>query len=149
VVAQVTGRLTALVTGERHDVLRRVRLAILTLTVIGAAVGAVVGAGLGPLLVRVVFGADVRIAARPCAAIGAASAAAIANLVMTLSLIARGRASAVLRSWVVASAAGAIVLAFGLQPVTEAVTVFAVAEAVAFVVMVIEEPRQPVQSGGR
>lgn len=149
VVAQVTGRLTALVAGERHDVLRRVRLAILTLTVIGAAVGAVVGAGLGPLLVRVVFGADVRIAARPCAAIGAASAAAIANLVMTLSLIARGRASAVLRSWVVASAAGAIVLAFGLQPVTEAVTVFAVAEAVAFVVMVVEEPRQPVQSGGR
>jgi O-antigen/teichoic acid export membrane protein len=145
VVAQVTGRLTGLVTSGRHDLLRRIRLAILVLTAACAAVGAVVGAGLGPWLVRGVFGADVRIGVHPCAIIGAASAVAIANLVTTLSLIARARAGAVLRSWLVASAAGAVVLVFGLSPVDEAVTVFAVAEAVAFAVMVVEEPRQPVQ----
>jgi hypothetical protein len=63
----------------------------------------------------------------------------MANLVMTLSLIARGRGGDVLRSWLVGSAIGAGFLAFGGGPETRTVTAFVVAEAAAFVAMLVAE----------
>jgi O-antigen/teichoic acid export membrane protein len=141
-VAQVTGRLTVLVSEGRHDVLRRIRRAITAGTLVTALAGGAVGGPVGPVLVRIVFGNDVRISGWSCAAIAFGSVFAISNLVMTLSLIARGRGGAVLRSWVVGSAVGALCLLVTAQSAERrTIAVFVVAEVAAFLAMLVDDVR--------
>jgi O-antigen/teichoic acid export membrane protein len=140
IVAQITGRLTAAVAARREDMLRRIRLGLLVGSCVTATVGAAVAAVIGPALVRAVFGSEVRVSAAAAAGVAVGTAFAIANLATTLVLIARGLSSAVLRSWLVAVAAGAACIAIpSLGLLTDTIVVFVVAEAAAFVLMMIRE----------
>jgi O-antigen/teichoic acid export membrane protein len=150
IVAQVTGRLTELVTAGETTVLRRLRLAVTAGALTGAAVAAVAGGLAGPWLVRLVFGGDVHVDAGVAAAVAAGSVLAIANLLLTLGLVARGLGNPVLRSWLVATAAGALWLttdAWDPLPIT--VAVFVTAEAAAFLAMLYAESRAASRSPAR
>lgn len=150
VVAQLTGWLTSLVVGG-HDR----RLARLRLRLIGAIVAGVVGAAafgyvVGPAAVRAVFGADVMLRGAATAVLAAGSTIALANLVTTLTLIARGRGGGVLRAWVAGTAAGAVVMTLGpMAALDRVVWAFAVAELMALVVMLVEDVRGAHSAGAQ
>ncbi len=141
-VSQLTGRLTALVVEGRWSALRRVRLLVVAASAAGVALGVGVGVLAGPLLVRLVFGADVRIGQLPAGLVGAGSALALANLVLGLLLLSQSHGGAVARAWVVASAVGAGVLVLlPLEPLTRTCWAFVAAETVAFTVLLVEGAR--------
>lgn len=153
VVAPVTTRLTTLVISGRQDTLRRVRLGIVAVTSLGTLSALALGAAAGPWLVRAVFGGDVRLDHLAAALIATGSTVAMANLVMTLSLVARGRSGAVLRCWVLGAITAAVALvvtgATSVRSLTGVVVAFVAAELVTFVVMVVEEPRGPTSAAVR
>jgi O-antigen/teichoic acid export membrane protein len=148
VVAQVTGRLTHLVATGRGDLLRRIRAGLVAAAVVTAGLGALLGLAVGPWLVRLVFGDAVHVEAETAAGVAAGSAFAVANLLTTLTLIARRRSGQVLRSWLAAAAVGLVALALApLHPTGDTVLAFAVAEAAAFALMVRAEASSPARPG--
>jgi O-antigen/teichoic acid export membrane protein len=119
---------------------------VVALTVGGALGAAVVGALLGPVLLPLVFGADVTLATSSTTVLAVASTVAMANLVVTLMLLALGRTGVLIRAWVVALVPGVVwfVAAPPLAgvPVLQCTCVaFLVVECAAFVVLVREEVR--------
>ncbi len=100
------------------------------------------GATAGPEMVRIVFGADVRLSHPVTALIAAGSALALANILTTVGLMARARGGAVMVCWTIACVAGAIPLLADGDALTGVVLAFVVAEAVAFAAMVVEDSRQ-------
>ncbi len=141
-VSQLTGRLTTLVVRGRRSALRRVRLAVVVSTAVGVLVAAVVGALTGPWLVRLVFGADVVIGQLPAALVAVGSALALANLVLAVMILAQDRSGTLARAWLAASAGGAVVLlTASIEPLTRTCWAFATVEALAFVVLLVEQVR--------
>jgi len=141
-VSQVTGRLTALVVQGRRDLLRRIRVLLVIGAVGSAALGAAIGAVAGPEMVRIIFGAEVRLSQPMAALIVAGSALAVANLLASVGLIAHARGGAVLGCWTIACVAGAIPLLVDGAALTRVVVAFVVAESVAFAAMVVDDSRQ-------
>ena len=109
-VSSLTGRLTGLLAGGRWASLRRVRRAVVTATVLLGAAGTAGGAWLGPPVMGLVFGADVRLVAVDAGLVALGSVVALANLVLTVGLLARDRSGAVLGSWLAAAPCGLLVL---------------------------------------
>jgi O-antigen/teichoic acid export membrane protein len=151
-VSQLTERLTVLVVRGRRDALRRFRLAVVGATLGTAVLGAGVGAWLGPPVMELVFGDGVRLPAELTLLIAVGTVFALANLVLTVSALARGRTAALVRGWVLAAVPGALV--FGLAPsaaLDRTTWTFAVVEAAAFCWLVLEDlrgaPRKPAGSG--
>jgi O-antigen/teichoic acid export membrane protein len=141
-VSQLTGRLTTLVVEHQHDSLRRVRLAILGSTggvvVIAAGLGAVVG----PWLLPIIFGAHVKIDWLPSMLVAVGSALALANLVITISIMAQSRSHAIARAWGLALLGGAVMFAVSWDaPLGRTCWTFLVSEALAFVALAVEELR--------
>ena len=145
-VAQLTIRVTSLVVGGRFDVLdaarRRLRLATVA-AVVGAAA---FGGWLGPPLLRLVFGSDVRLAAGLTAVVAVGCTLAVVNLVVMVGALARGRTTPVAHVWLVAVvAAGVAFVALSpLSPVSELQAVvwcFLAAETVALVGLSVVEQR--------
>jgi O-antigen/teichoic acid export membrane protein len=136
VVSQATGKLTSMVVAGRSAALRKVRLGIALLTVLGAGVAAAVGGLAGPGLVRVVFGPDVDLKPDLSLLIAVGSAVALGNLALTVLVMAHNRAGAAFRAWVPAAATAAVVLAFAGGSATQATSwAFVAAEAAAFVAL--------------
>jgi O-antigen/teichoic acid export membrane protein len=139
VVGQATGMLTSAVVAGRAAVLRKVRLGITVLTVLGAGVAAAVGGLAGPGLVRAVFGPDVDLEPDLSLLIAVGSAVALGNLALTVLMMAHNRAGAAVRAWVPAAALAAVVLAVAGGPATHATSwAFVTAEAIAFVALFVQ-----------
>ena len=115
-VAQLTGWLTRLVVAERDEELRRVRRGIVLLTVVGSA-GAAAGGRAGRAVAAAAGLRRATSRSRPSLTLllAVASTVAMANLVVTLLVIAHGRALALARWWAVALVPGVVwfVLAAG------------------------------------
>ncbi len=141
-VSQLTGRLTRLVIEGKLSVLRKVRLVV----VLGAT-GLVVAAGAfgavaGPPLLRVIFGSQVSLEWSLAMLVAIGSTLALANLVVTITIMAQSRSGAVARAWVLGSLAGALVFAaLAEPPLTRTCWTFVASEAVAFAALVVEEIR--------
>lgn len=133
--ASLTGRVTRLVVEGRRRELDRLRLALLAGTVALAAVAAGLGAGLGPWLVRSVFGDDIRLDATPAALLAAGSAVAIANLLLTIVVIAHGRPAFTASAWVAGSVLAAPTYAASLADLDRIALLFAAAETATFLVL--------------
>jgi O-antigen/teichoic acid export membrane protein len=141
-VAQLTARLTTLVVERRLDALGRIRSRLVLATVVLALVAAPVGAVVGPPVLPLVFGDDVRMAGRLTAVVASASTIAIAALITTLLLIAHGRTAGQVRAWLLAAVPGAAYFAVWPAPVLDRTCwAFLVVEAGAFAWMVLEHGR--------
>lgn len=141
-VAPLTGWLTTHVVAGRVAVLRRFRIVAVAVTVVGGVLAAVFGAVAGPLLLRLVFGDDVRLDARACAVVAAASLIAVANLVVAITAIAQDRSRVLVTVWAAAAvAAAAAVLWWPADSLYRVVWAFLVAELVAFVGLVVDDQR--------
>jgi O-antigen/teichoic acid export membrane protein len=139
-VPQLTGRLTMLVVQGRRMALRRIRLLLLTGTVLAVAAAAATASTIGPALLRIVFGPGVELGGQAILLVAVGSAFALANLAATIMLMARGRAGAVFRAWVAACLAGAVCFVLAdLSPLDRTCWAFAVAEAAALVFLVTAE----------
>ncbi len=110
VVAQLTGRLTTMVVSGQRAELRRVQLVVLVSAVAAAGVAALVGATIGPALIRLVFGDDVSLGAGTTVLVAVGSAIALANLVTTILVLALDRAGAVAAAWALGALAAAVAL---------------------------------------
>lgn len=142
-VAQITGRLTALLVGGHHGTLRKVRLAVVALGLLGVGAAALIGATMGPWLVRLIFGQDIVLTAGVATVVAVGSAVALANLVVTVTILAQNRTHAVARGWTVGLLGGAATFAatFALGPLDRTVWAFLAAECLAFAALLVEEIR--------
>lgn len=141
-VSQVTGRVTRMVVAGQVDQLRRVRRGVLLVTLVGSAGAAAVGALAGPPLLRLVFGGEVSLAWGNTLQLAVASTVAMANLVVTLVLLAQGRPLVLARSWLLALLPGAALVALAQwSPLDRTVSAFLVVELVALGLLVREEAR--------
>lgn len=136
-IGPATGALTTMVVQGRRRALGGIRLGILGLTVLIAAVAVPLGEWVGPALVRLVFGPDVVLSATVGALVALGSAVALGNLALMVMVMARNRTSIAVGSWALAVVAGGVVLLLvPLSGVGESVTTswaFVAAEAAAFV----------------
>jgi hypothetical protein len=136
--ARLTGSLTRLIIRGGWSTLRR--LTRLTVAVVGLAtpLGGVFGATVGPNLVHLVFGAEVSLPPELVGVVAAGSTVALGSLFYMLLLVAAGRSGSITLPW-----AAAVVVGLGWAmvgpstPLTRVTWAFAIAEVVAFVVMVI------------
>jgi O-antigen/teichoic acid export membrane protein len=147
-VAKLTGFLTMVyIRGTPADV-RRVRLTLVVATVVAVPAAGLIGAAAGPELVPLIFGHDVQFSAYLCALVATGSAFALANLVLTIMLMAQGRTGAIVRGWLVGVVAGGLVLAYsGDDALTRTSWAFLVAEGVAFAALSLEELRGSAGTG--
>ncbi len=107
-----------------------------------ALLAAPVGALIGPPVLPLVFGQDVRLSGGLCAVLASASTIAIATLVMTLLLLALGRTSGLVRAWLLGAVPGALFFGLWPAPVLERTCwAFLVVEVCAFAWMVLEQTR--------
>lgn len=141
-VSQLTGKLTSLVVRGRYEELRRVRTFMLVGTAASVVLAALLGAAAGPLVLRLVFGADVRLTAFTSMLVAIGSTLALASLVLTIVIIAQSRSAVLARAWVVGALAGIVVFVSGPgTPLEQTCWAFVAAEATAFVVLVVEDLR--------
>ena len=139
-LAPLTSLFTRLVVERRADRLRATRSLLLAAGAVSALLAVVLGWFLGPWLLRLVFGDDVRLAAWVCAVLAVASVLAMVNLVSTVMVMAHGRTSRLLGSWLLAVVPAAVWFPFAPGGALQATVVaFLVVEAVAAVLLVRAE----------
>jgi O-antigen/teichoic acid export membrane protein len=142
VVSSVTGWLTRLVVERDVAALRRTRHRLLLVTGAVSVAAAVLGWLLGPWALRLVFGADVEMAGHLTALIAVGSTVAMANLVVTLVVVAHGRTALLAACWTVAVVPGALCFALlDLPDLDRTCWTFLVVEVAALVVLVGQEAR--------
>ncbi len=133
VMPQVTSGMTRLVLDGRTSTLLRLRRVFMAGAVGGTALAAAGAALVGPWLLGLVFGEDVRIGSAEAAAVAAGCTAAVANLLVMVSALAQDRPVAVARAWATALAAGGLSFAvLGIEPFPRVIAAFLAAEVVAF-----------------
>lgn len=141
-VAGLTGRLTRLVEDGRHDALVRVREVVVAATVVLAVLGGLGGAWLGPGLMELVFGEGVRLGGGDTAIVAVGSVFALANLVLTVGLLARGLPGLVARTWTASLPFGAVALLLAPgDALTRTCWTFLVVEVAAWVGFLLLERR--------
>jgi O-antigen/teichoic acid export membrane protein len=145
-VPQLTSRFTRqVVSGDRHG-LTRTRVALGATTLLLAAAAVPVGAWVGPPLVALVFGADVQVAATVCGLLAAGSVLALGGLVATALVMAGGATRALAAAWSCGVTTAVVVLALTDRGSEAVAVAFALAEAVAFLLLLVgATPRR----GGR
>jgi O-antigen/teichoic acid export membrane protein len=142
VVASVTGWLTHLVVERRQDVLRRTRYGVLLATAGTTAAAFGLAWWLGPWALRLVFGDSVEMPGRLVAGIAVGSTIAMANLVITLVVLAHGRPGRLSLAWAAALVPGvACFLLLDLPALDRTCWAFVVVEAAALGLLVWQESR--------
>jgi O-antigen/teichoic acid export membrane protein len=140
VVPPLTIRLTALVVAGNQAALRRLRWAVLATLGITAVPVAALAAWIGPTVLKLIFGSNVVLGHVPAMLVALGSLLAMANLVVTLTVMAQNRAVAVARAWLLGAAGvAAVLLLSGSAPLERTCTAFLVAEATALLALVLEE----------
>jgi hypothetical protein len=120
----------------------RIRRLLVVGTVLGAGAAWVFGLKVGPVLLRLVFGAGVSPPPPVVALVAAATTVGLANLVFTVLLVARGSSGQLTVTWVVAvGVAAAVILVAPLPPLSLVSSAFLAAEATAFALMWLGEIR--------
>ncbi len=149
-VSALTGRLTLMVQRTRWVRLSRIRRAVALATLILVIVAGTGGAWLGPPVMEIVFGDDVRLGSGQAGLIAVGTVLAMANLVVTLGLLARDRAGVVLACWAIGIPVGALAhLLAGGDALTNTCWTFVAVEAVAFVALIVSEARSDRLVGGQ
>ncbi|QZY28500.1 hypothetical protein [Nocardioides coralli] len=148
-VAALTGRLTSLVEARDWSRLRRIRRGLTGGTLAAALLAGLGGAWLGPPVMELVFGTGVRLEPAEAAVVAVGSAFALANLVLTVGLLARGRSAWVARTWLVAAPAGVVAYLLAGEPLVATCWTFLAVEAVAWLGFVVLEERSDRQVAGR
>jgi len=141
-VSQLTERLTLLVVRGHREALRRFRLGVVLTTLGAAVVGAGIGYWAGPALMELIFGDGVRLPCGLTLLIAVGTVFALANLVLTVTALARGRTAALVRAWVIGCVPGALLFLLSPMSALDRTTwTFAVVEAAAFCWLVLEDVR--------
>ncbi|MGB3764765.1 MAG: hypothetical protein WA966_16255 [Ornithinimicrobium sp.] len=141
-VSALTGRLTYLVEHRRWTVLGRLRRGLFVTTLLTIALGAGFGAWIGPATMEVVFGDGVRLAPGQTALVAGGTVIAMANLVLTLGLLARDRAGGLAACWAVGIPAGVTAhVLIGGDALTTTCWTFVVVEIVALILLLGLEAR--------
>ena len=149
-VAGLTGRLTRWVGSGRTDLLAQLRQGVVAATVVVGALAAAIGAWWGPDVMELIFGTGVRLPAGDTALVAVGSVLALANLVLTVELLAHGRTVALVRTWLVAVPFGvAAHLLLGEAALTRTCWTFLVVEAVAWTGFLMLEWRSDRLVGGQ
>lgn len=147
-VSPLTGHLTGLLTRGDSGAWRRIRTGILGLTGAGLVLALLVGWTIGPWTIRLVFGGDVEVTRTVATVIAVGSAAALANLLVSIMVLAHGRAALLARCWVLALVPGiawvVVALALDVDPTTVTAWAFTVVEAAALLSLGVAERRTPV-----
>lgn len=143
VAPRITSTLTIWEVSGEAVMLGRLRNAV----AIGAAVVGTATAGLawlfGQNLMRAAFGAETELAPALLASIAGGAIMAIAALVITLVLIARGTTTVVTTAWLVSTAAACVLLALGpADPLTRVVAATVVAQVVAAILLWVADVQQ-------
>jgi O-antigen/teichoic acid export membrane protein len=132
-VSPLTAVFTRMATAGGDSALARVLHVLLPATVVASLAGASLAGPVGPSLLGVVFGRTVHLSGALCAVVAAGSVFAVGSLLLSLVVMARGRAGTMLGSWIFALAAAAGSLAIGPgAPVTTVAVTFLVSELAAF-----------------
>jgi hypothetical protein len=142
-LTQLTGALTRFVVEGRVGAMRRVRMFTLTGTTVAAGVGAAIGWWVAAPVLTAIFGGGVTLPAGALAVVGLATALGLGGLVLTLTLLARGRSNAALYAWTGALAAATVWIVAGPgAPLSRVVGGFLIAQLLAFAAMVVVESRE-------
>jgi O-antigen/teichoic acid export membrane protein len=118
-VAPLTSRLTALVVQERHRTLRRFRIGVVVTTCVSAILAAAFGGWVGPPAMELVFSEGIRLDPDLAAVLAVGTVFAMANLVMTISIVARGRSRGLVLGWLGGAVPGIAFFAVSKLPVVE------------------------------
>jgi O-antigen/teichoic acid export membrane protein len=127
---QVTHHVTGLVVAGDHPALRSLARRLAVLGAVTVALGAVIGATAGPLLVQAVFGGTVEVGAGVAALVATGCALALVNVVVMVGALALDRPGWVAGAWGLAVLMGAVALL--------ATTAYVPAERVAFAFLATE-----------
>ncbi len=139
-VAPLTNRLTNLVVQGRARALGRFRLGVVLATGGAILVGAPLARWLGPPLMELVFGEGVRLDGDLTMLLAVGTAFAMANLVLTLLAVARGRSVGLVRGWLIGAVPGIVLFAWSDLPLVERTCwTFVVVEAVVCAWLVAED----------
>ncbi len=130
---QLTARVTRRSVAGRYGELRALVRGVLVATAVAVALAGVLGAAVGPALLRLFFGDTVDVSAVDAALLAMGCTLAVSNLVLMVVAMARDRAPAVARAWALATAAGGLgfVALSASSPVATTAGCFLVAEAAA------------------
>ncbi len=148
VTARLTGPLTRLAVEEGAAGLRRVERRVLAATAGVALLGAALGPVVVPFTTNLVFGVGSQVPAVPVALLTVGAVAAVAGVVQMLLLLAEGRSRHLAGAWAVALALGGVVLVAPWDPLTRVAAAFAVAEVVAFGLMMVRTRARVATTGG-
>lgn len=149
-VAGLTGLLTRWIAAGRNDLLDRLRRGVVASTVLLGVPAAGLGAWWGPEVTELVFGAGVRMPAGETALVAVGSVLALANLTLTVELLAHGHTVALARSWLVAVPFGLVPhLVPGGTSLADTCWTFVVVEAVAWTCFVVVSWRSDRLVGGQ
>ena len=132
-VPQLTLRLARRIAAGEDAALRSRARGLAVLTAVAVALAGVLGALLGPAVLRLVFGHTVDISSGLAAVLATGCTLAVTNLVLMVSALAQNRPAAVAGAWGVAvlvGAGGAVALS-GLSPASTSSGAFLVAEVAA------------------
>ncbi len=142
VVTQLTERLTLLVVQDRRDALRRFRGWVVGVTLGGAVLAAVFGAVAGPPLMALIFGEGVELDSELTLLLAVGNTFALANLVFTITMLARGRPVVLVRGWLIGALPGALLfLVSGAAVLERTCWTFVVVEAAVFCWLLLEDVR--------
>ena len=148
-VSQLTGMVTRLIVEGKGQALRRIRNMIVGTTAVTVVFAGAVGALLGPALLKLIFGNEVSVESGHAAVVAVACTIAVANLVVTVTVLAQDRPSAVVRSWLIAVVAAGLgfVALTALPPLERTVWCFLIAESVAFAALLFAQQRESRSTG--
>ncbi len=148
-VSQLTGLLTTWVVQDRRSSLDHARRLVAGLTVAAAAFAAVLGSTVGPALVRLIFGSEVRLEPLHTMLLAIGNAVALGSLVLTILVLARDRSAGVARAWLIAClVAGVFFTMAGGDSLDRACWTFALAQGAALLVLLVEEYRAALRTRG-
>ena len=149
-VSALTTRVTDLVVAGRHATgYGGCTAAVVAATLVAVPLAALVGGVLGPTVLRLVFGADAALAARPSALVAVGTTVAVAGLVLTVLAMAHDRAPSIALAWVVALVPGAAAYALVDGSLDRVVVAFVVVEVVAWLGLSLRGPSRRARAWSR
>lgn len=150
-VPQLTLRVTQRTLAGEYAALRTMVRGVLLTTGLAVVLAGLLGAWVGPGLLRLVFGDSVDLPATHAAFLAIGCTLAIANLALMVIALARDRPAAVARAWAVATVAGALGFAalMGEASVVTTIGCFLTAEVAALTALSVATVRATRAPGSR
>ena len=150
-VPQLTLRVTERTLAGEYAALRTMIRGVLGATVLTVVLAGLLGAWVGPSLLRLVFGHTVDVTATDASLLAIGCALAIANLALMVIALGQDRPASVARAWAIATAVGALgfVALTSASPVESTIGAFLTAEVAALVALSVATVRATRSAGSR